>query len=223
MDVKSALDSYMTSNGSCFMVTWIILKNQLLEVDLTQNWKTTALRNLITNDLLYSIMCEDPTWIKIHWKSIWLRTRSHMTSHYTWGSVTTLHDFESCLRTAFGHFIWALGSCVKLALSKVFREVAFRPRLPHAASGSHEWIASAFVGVKRNGRVSATLESGINNITVASNKQLMNGSTWLITYMISPSSFFVFYSLTLKTYPPSGSLLSKSPVLIESTIIQRTL
>ena len=34
-----------------------------------------------------------PAWIEIHWNSIWLRVRSHMTSHYTWGSVTTLHDF----------------------------------------------------------------------------------------------------------------------------------
>jgi hypothetical protein len=30
------MDSYMASNGSCFMVTWIIFKNHLLEVGLTQ-------------------------------------------------------------------------------------------------------------------------------------------------------------------------------------------
>jgi hypothetical protein len=29
------MDSYMTSNESCFMVTWIIFKNHLLEVGLT--------------------------------------------------------------------------------------------------------------------------------------------------------------------------------------------
>ena len=33
-----------------------------------------------------------PTWIEIHRNSIWLRARSHMTSHYNWGSMTTLHD-----------------------------------------------------------------------------------------------------------------------------------
>ena len=38
-----------------------------------------------------------PAWIEIHWNSIWLRARSHMTSHYTWGSVTTLHDFGGVL------------------------------------------------------------------------------------------------------------------------------
>ena len=29
--------------------------------------------------------------IEIHRNNIWLRSQSHMTSHYTWGSVTTLH------------------------------------------------------------------------------------------------------------------------------------
>ena len=34
----------------------------------------------------------EPAWIEIHWNSIWLRHPSHMTSHYTRGSGTTLHD-----------------------------------------------------------------------------------------------------------------------------------
>jgi hypothetical protein len=34
---KVYMDSYMASNGSCFMITWTILKNHLLEVGLTQN------------------------------------------------------------------------------------------------------------------------------------------------------------------------------------------
>ena len=38
-----------------------------------------------------------PAWIDIHWISIWSRTQSQMTSHYTWGPVTTLHDFEGGL------------------------------------------------------------------------------------------------------------------------------
>ena len=38
-----------------------------------------------------------PTWIKIPWNSIWLSARSHMASHYTWRSVTTLHDFGGVL------------------------------------------------------------------------------------------------------------------------------
>ena len=52
---KTYMDSYMTWNGSCFMVTWTILKNHLLEVGLTQNRETTALRTLI-KPLVYSIL-----------------------------------------------------------------------------------------------------------------------------------------------------------------------
>ena len=59
--LKVHMDSYMASNGSCFIVTWIIFKNHLLEVGLTQNQETIALQTL-TNDvnLFYFIMCEDP-------------------------------------------------------------------------------------------------------------------------------------------------------------------
>ena len=57
---KVYMNSYMASNGSCLMVTWIIFKNHILEVGLTQNqWKTMALRMLIIVDLFYFIMCED--------------------------------------------------------------------------------------------------------------------------------------------------------------------
>jgi hypothetical protein len=67
-----------------------------------------------------------PAWIKIHWNSIWLRARSHMTSHYTWGSVTTLHDCGS-LGTALQHFllgshnfmVTAIGLCVKVPTPNV--------------------------------------------------------------------------------------------------------
>jgi hypothetical protein len=57
-----------------------------------------------------------PTWIKIHWNSIGMRAWSHMTSHYTWGSVTTLLDFGDVLaRLSFelhNFMVTALGSCV---------------------------------------------------------------------------------------------------------------
>jgi hypothetical protein len=61
MDVKVYMDFYMASNGSCFMVTWFIFRNYLLEVDLTQNHQETmALQVLTTVDLLFFfIMCED--------------------------------------------------------------------------------------------------------------------------------------------------------------------
>jgi hypothetical protein len=49
-----------------------------------------------------------PTWIAIHWNSIWLRAQSQMTSYYNWGSVTTLHDFRGVLGR-----LWTL--CFKLS------------------------------------------------------------------------------------------------------------
>ena len=51
---------YMASNGSYFMVTWIMFKNHLLGVGLTPNRETVALRYLIAVDFNYFIMCEDP-------------------------------------------------------------------------------------------------------------------------------------------------------------------
>ena len=53
-----SMDSDMASIGSCFMVTWTIIKNHLLEVGLTQNWETMALRTLTTIGLFYFIMYE---------------------------------------------------------------------------------------------------------------------------------------------------------------------
>ena len=57
---KVHMDSYMTLNGSCIMVTWTIFKDRLLEVGLTLNWESLALRTSTTIGLFYFIMCEDP-------------------------------------------------------------------------------------------------------------------------------------------------------------------
>jgi hypothetical protein len=62
-----------------------------------------ALRTLIAIDTFYFIM-----WIEIHWSSSWLKAQSHMTSPYTWGSVTTLHDFGGVLGRPLDTFFWAL-------------------------------------------------------------------------------------------------------------------
>ena len=43
---KFYMDSYMASNASCFMVTWTIFQNPLLEVTLTPNRENMALRTL---------------------------------------------------------------------------------------------------------------------------------------------------------------------------------
>ena len=41
------------------MVTWIIFKNHMLEVGLTQKWEIVALRILTTVDLFYYVVLED--------------------------------------------------------------------------------------------------------------------------------------------------------------------
>ena len=56
---KAHMHSYMALNGSCLLVTCISFKNYLLEVSLTQNRETMALRMLTTVDLFYRIMCEN--------------------------------------------------------------------------------------------------------------------------------------------------------------------
>jgi hypothetical protein len=117
------MDSYMASNGPCFMITWIILKIHLVEVGLIQNRKTMALWKLITIDLFYFIICENPHEYKLIEKAfgwgpgpIWLHTTLMIHDHTTW--------FWRCGGKAFGHFllgshnfmVTALGSYVKWPL-----------------------------------------------------------------------------------------------------------
>jgi hypothetical protein len=47
------MDSFMALNGPYFMVTFTIFQNHLLEVGLTQNQETMALRMLTIVDLFY--------------------------------------------------------------------------------------------------------------------------------------------------------------------------
>ena len=60
-----------------------------------------------------------PARIDIHWNSIWLRAQSHMTSHYTWGSLITLHDFGGVLGWPLDTFFWAL----KISWSRLLARV----------------------------------------------------------------------------------------------------
>ena len=61
-----------------------------------------------------------PTWIEIHWNSIWLKARSHMTSRYTWESVTTPHDFGGVLGQPLDTFFWALTISWSQLLARVW-------------------------------------------------------------------------------------------------------
>ena len=68
MDVKGYMASYIACNGLCFMVTWIIFKNHLLEASLTKNQETMALQTLTTIGLFYVTMCENPRMNRVFLK-----------------------------------------------------------------------------------------------------------------------------------------------------------
>jgi hypothetical protein len=115
------------------MVTCIIFKNHFLEVGLTQNRETMALQTLTT---VWFYHVWGPAWIDIHWNSIWLRARSHMTSHYSWGSVTTLHDFGGVLGQPLDTFLWALTLPWSWLLARVW-----------SGPYSHQWNSCPFLQI----------------------------------------------------------------------------
>jgi hypothetical protein len=135
---KDYMDSYAASDGSCIMVTWIIFQQPPLggRPNTKPGDHGTPNAHILWWITFYQAW--GPAWIKIHWNSIWLRVRSHMASHYTRGSVTTLHGFLKCLGTAFGHFclgshnfmVTALGSCVKWPWTSSFMETTYAPFPP---------------------------------------------------------------------------------------------
>jgi hypothetical protein len=94
---KVYMDSYVASNGSYFVVTWIIFKNHLLEVGLTQNRENHGTPN-----------AHNCWFIMNH--SIWLRDRSYMTSHYTWRICDHTRWFWRCVGKGrpSNTFFWAL-------------------------------------------------------------------------------------------------------------------
>jgi hypothetical protein len=77
-----------------------------LEVGLTQQPGDHGTLNAHNRWFILFYHVWGPAWIKIDWNSIWLRVWLHMTSHHTWGSVTTLHDcggvWDGLLTLSFG-------------------------------------------------------------------------------------------------------------------------
>jgi hypothetical protein len=120
---KLYMDSYIASNGSCFMVTWTTFKDHLLEVGRTQNRETMTLQTFTTVGLFYSILSYVRT--RMNRNSLNLHLVEHMvtydfTLHLRVGDHPTW--FWRCLGSnTCGHFllgshnsmVTALGSCVK--------------------------------------------------------------------------------------------------------------
>ena len=82
-------------------------------------WGTNGVYKSNLVYLLYFIMCQNHAWIEVRCISIWLRVRSRMTLHYTWGSVTRSHDFGGVLGWPLDAFlgshnfmVMAFDSCV---------------------------------------------------------------------------------------------------------------
>jgi hypothetical protein len=70
--------------------------------------------------LFYFVICEDPAGIEFFWDNIWLEAWSYMTSYYTRGYVTTLHDFEGALGWSLDNFFWALTISQSRLLARVW-------------------------------------------------------------------------------------------------------
>ena len=94
--------------GACFTITWTFCKNHFSKVSPTQKPGDNGIPNAHNRGLVLYYHVWGPVWIGIHWNSIWLRARSHMTSHYTWRLVTTLHGFGGALGRPLDTFFWAL-------------------------------------------------------------------------------------------------------------------
>ena len=112
---KVYMGFYMALNGSCFMVTWTVFKNHLLDTKPGDHGTPNAHNRRFI--LLYRVWGH--TWIDIDWNSISLWTQSNMTSHCTWGFVTTLNVVWRCVGMAFGHFLLGSHSFMVTALGLV--------------------------------------------------------------------------------------------------------
>ena len=118
---KVYMESYVASNGSCFMVNRIIFKNHLLEVGLTQHRETW--HSKCSHMLIYSIL----SCMRTHMNNDslqWHLVEGLITYGFTLHLRICDHTTWRCLRKAFGHFhlgshnfmVTPLGLCVKWPL-----------------------------------------------------------------------------------------------------------
>ena len=106
-----------STHGFLHGIEWIMLHGHLdyfqkpslgSMIGLTQSRETMRLWTLTTVGSFYFYHVWGPAWIKIHWNSISLGVWSHVISHHTWESVSTLHDFGGVLGRPLDNFLWAL-------------------------------------------------------------------------------------------------------------------
>ena len=127
---KVYMDSYMASNASC-RNPWLLGLFQKPPLGGRPNIKPWDHGTPNTHNrwfiLFYHVW--EPAWKDTHQNSILLRACSHMTSHYTWWSVTTLHDVGGVLWRPLDTFSWAL-------------TIWWSRQLTHVCSGPQSWGTS---------------------------------------------------------------------------------
>jgi hypothetical protein len=116
------MDSYVASNGIVFHGQLDLLQKPPLDtIGLLQNQETMALCNLKAVDLIYFIMCEDPTRIDNCYNSIWLRAWAHMTSHIIAIYINlSLNPWSNCYNPAHKllYFTKLESMLIKMAMNK---------------------------------------------------------------------------------------------------------
>ena len=123
---KVYMDSYMASNGSCFMVTWIISYFQKPPLGGRPTTKSGDHGTPNVHNCWFFLFYHVSrlALIKIHWN--WHLVEGPITYGFTLHLRVCDHTtwFRRCVGTAFGHFllgshnymVMALGSCVKWPL-----------------------------------------------------------------------------------------------------------
>ena len=101
------MDSYMASNGSCFMVTWTIFKNHPLGGRPSTKPGDHGTPTAHNHWFILIYQERGSAWIEIHWNSIW-GPRSRMTSHYMILEVPRegLRTLPFGLLQFHGHGLW---------------------------------------------------------------------------------------------------------------------
>jgi hypothetical protein len=93
---KVYMDSYMASNGSYFHGHLDYFQKPPLGGRPSTKPGNHGTPNAHNRWFILFYHTCIPAWIEIHWNNIWLRARSHMTSHYTRGSWPHYMTLEVC-------------------------------------------------------------------------------------------------------------------------------
>ena len=118
---KIYMDSYMASNGSCFVAMWIF-SFQKPPLGGRPNTKPGDhdTPNACNHWFILFYHMWGSAWTWIHQNSIRLKVRSQMSSHYTWKPVTTLHEFGGVLGRPLDTFFGALRISWSRLLARVW-------------------------------------------------------------------------------------------------------